>query len=113
MEPMTGYQCTACGRVFHPARQVCLGCGGRQFSEVRLEDEGILVTFTRLHALPMDFQIRTLMLGMVEFPSGARALGQLGSEAVEMGMRMRPRWEVVRILDGQEMYGLKFYPVEH
>jgi uncharacterized OB-fold protein len=112
MEPMTGYQCAECGRVFHPARQVCLGCGGRRFSEIPLEDEGVLVTFTRLHALPMDFHTRTLMLGIVEFPNGIRALGQLSSEEVEMGMRMRPRWEVVRTLEGEKLSGLKFYPVE-
>jgi len=111
MKPMTGYQCTECGRVYHPARAVCLECGGRRFSELPLEDEGVLVTFTRLHALPMDFHTRTLMLGIVEFPSGVRALGQLGAEEVEMGMKMRPRWEIVRVLEGQKISGLKFYPV--
>jgi uncharacterized OB-fold protein len=112
MEPMTGYQCDQCGRVFHPARTVCLGCGGRQFSEVPLEDKGTLVTFTRLHALPMDFQTRTLMLGIVEFPNGIRALGQLSVEEVEVGMMMRPRWEVVRTLDDRQIRGLRFYPAE-
>ncbi len=112
MEPIKGFQCEECGRVFYPARQVCLGCSGRQFSEVTLEGEGTLLTFTRLHALPMDFPIRTLMLGMVEFSNGVRALGQLGTEAVEMGMKMQPRWEVVRTLEGRDLYGLRFYPVE-
>ena len=112
MEQMTGYQCSECGRVFHPARTVCLGCGGRQFTEIPLEDEGVLVTFTRLHALPMDFHTRTLMLGIVEFPSGVRALGQLGTEEVEVGMRMRPRWEVVRTLEDRRLHGLRFYPAE-
>jgi len=112
MDPMTGYQCAGCGRVFYPARRVCLGCGGRQFSEVPLGDECTLVTFTRLHALPMDFQVRTLMLGMVEFPGGVRALGQLSAEQVEVGMKMRPSWEVVRTLEGQQIRGLRFYPAE-
>jgi uncharacterized OB-fold protein len=112
MEPMTGYQCTGCGRIFHPARTVCLDCGGRRFSEVPLEDECTLVTFTRLHALPMDFHQRTLMLGMVEFPGGVRALGQLSAEQVETGMKMKARWEVVRTLEGEEIRGLRFYPAE-
>jgi len=110
MESKFGYQCAECSRVFHPARAVCLSCGSRQFSEIPLEEEGVLVTFTRLHALPMDFHTRTLMLGIVEFPNGVRALGQLGSEQVEMGMKMRPRWEVVRTLEGVQIYGLRFYP---
>jgi uncharacterized OB-fold protein len=59
----------------------------------------------------MDFETRTLMLGIVEFDNGVRALGQLDSEEVDMGMRMRPRWERVRTLAGQEVYGLRFYPV--
>jgi len=109
---MTGYQCQACGRTFYPERHLCLACGSRQMQEIPLEGEGTLLTFTRLHALPMDFETRTLMLGIVEFANGVRALGQLGSEQVEMGMRMQARWEVVRELEGEEVYGLKFYPAE-
>jgi len=112
MEQLKGYQCEGCGRVFYPKRQLCLGCGGRQFQSVALGKEGTLLTFTKLHALPMDFQTRTLMLGIVEFPHGARVLGQLSTEQVEMGMKMRPRWEVVREMGGEQICGLKFYPAK-
>jgi uncharacterized OB-fold protein len=75
-----------------------------------LGKEATLLTFTKLHALPMDFEFRTLMLGIVEFPDGARALGQLSTDEVQMGMKMTPRWEVVRNLEEQEVFGLRFYP---
>jgi uncharacterized OB-fold protein len=110
MESMKGYQCTECGRIFYPCRQLCLQCGGRELQEVPLSEEATLVTFTKLHALTMDFATRTLMLGIVEFAHGARALGQLSTDQVEMGMKMRSRWEVVREMDGEPVYGLKFYP---
>jgi len=110
MDSIKGYQCKECGRIFYPQRQLCLGCGGREFKEVSLAEEGVLLTFTKLHALPMDFEMRTLMLGIVEFPHGGRALGQLSTDEVRMGMKMRPRWEVVRERDGEQIYGLKFYP---
>jgi uncharacterized OB-fold protein len=112
MEPIKGYQCNECGRIFSPARQVCLGCGGRQLSEVTLRGEGKLLTFTRLHALPMDFETRTLMLGIVEFPDGLRALGQLAAEQVTIGMKMQARWEVVRELEGEKISGLRFHPAK-
>jgi uncharacterized OB-fold protein len=112
MEVPKGYQCKACGRVFYPKRRFCLGCGGGQFKEMALGKEGTLLTFTKLHALTMDFTTRTLMLGIVEFPHGVRALGQLSTDKVEMGMKMRHRWEKVREIHGQEVYGLKFYPAK-
>ncbi len=112
MKSVKGYQCKECGRVFYPERKICLGCGGRQFKEIALGKEGVLLTFTKLHALPMDFESRTLMLGIVEFAHGLRALGQLSTDDVEMGMKMRPRWDVVRELDGVQLYGLRFYPAK-
>ncbi len=111
MESARGYQCQGCGRIFYPQRQLCLSCAGREFKEVSLGAAAVLVTFTKLHALPLDFKTRTLMLGMVEFSDGIRALGQLSTDQVKMGMRMKPRWEVVRELNGEQVYGLKFYPV--
>ena len=112
MESLKGYQCKGCGRVFYPERGLCLGCGGRQFEKMTLGQEGTLLTFTKLHALSMDFESRTLMLGIVEFPHGARAMGQLSTDEVEMGMKMCPRWEVVRKLEGEEVLGLRFYPAK-
>ena len=112
MQMIKGYQCKECGRAFYPARKICLGCGSQQLQEVTLESEGKLLTFTRLHALPMDFEIRTLMLGIVEFANGLRALGQLGTEKARIGMKMKARWEVVRELDGERIFGLRFYPAK-
>jgi uncharacterized OB-fold protein len=112
MDSIKAYRCQDCGRAFRPARQVCLNCGGRRFAEVDLAPEGTLLTFTRLHALPMDFETRTLMLGIVELADGVRALGQLRSEDVRMGMKVRARWEVVRKLGGEEIFGFTFYPIE-
>jgi uncharacterized OB-fold protein len=110
MDSLKGYQCKECGRVFYPKRRVCLGCGERQLKEIALGKEGSLLTFTRLHALPLDFEKRTLMLGIVEFPQGVRALGQLSTEDAKLGMKMWPCWEVVREMGGEMVYGLKFYP---
>lgn len=112
MEPIKACQCKRCGRVFYPSRRLCLGCGGQEFEEIALGEKGILLTFTKLHALPLDFETRTLMLGIVEFPHGVRALGQLSTDQVEMGMKMQPHWEVVREMDGQQVFGLKFYPTQ-
>ena len=110
MEGPNGYQCKGCGRVFSLKRGLCFVCGGRKFKKVTLGKAGTLLTFTKLYVLPMDFETRTLMLGIVELPHGVRALGQLSTDKEEIGMKMRHRWEKVREIQGQEVYGLKFYP---
>ncbi|MDH5782512.1 MAG: zinc ribbon domain-containing protein [Candidatus Bathyarchaeota archaeon] len=106
-----GVKCTGCGKVFYPKRACCPDCGGKMFEEICLGDECILLTFTKLYALPEGIERVPLVLGIVEFANAARAVGQITEENVTIGMKLRPIWGLLRNIDGKEVYGFKFKPI--
>jgi hypothetical protein len=108
-EKMTGFKCKSCGRVMYPRHERCLGCKGTDFEEVELAREGTLLTYTKLYALPEGIDMPPLVLGIVDF-GGVRVLGQLTTDDVKMGMKLRPVWGKLRKLGGKEIYGFKFEP---
>lgn len=106
-----GVKCKGCGKIFYPKRVCCPDCGGKMFEEICLGDECILLTFTKLYALPEGIERVPLVLGIVEFANGARAVGQITDENVTIGMKLEPVWSLLRKIDGKEVYGFKFKPI--
>lgn len=109
MEPrMYAYRCTACGKLFHPARAVCRECGGREFEAVPLEGEGTLLTYTRVYALPEGYMKPWLGFAIVEFPNGVRVSGQVNTEDLAVGMKVRATVGMVKEGVGRDYYGFIF-----
>jgi len=106
-----GVKCKGCGKIFYPKRVCCPDCGGKMFEEICLGDECILLTFTKLYALPEGIERVPLVLGIVEFANGARAVGQITDENVTIGMKLEPVWGLLRKIGGKEVYGFKFKPI--
>lgn len=96
----------------YPAPALCLKCRGRKFEEVKLGEESVLVTYTKLDAVPVGIDKIPLVLGIVEFPSGARVTGQVDAKDVEIGMRLRAVWSKLRKIEGNDVYGFSFVPVQ-
>ena len=109
-ERMKGFRCEGCGWISTVKRVVCPRCGGKKFQEVYLSGECRLLTFTRLYAVSEGVKDMPLTLGMVEFDNGARVLGQITSEKVSVGMKLRLAWGLLRVVDGKKIYGFKFEP---
>ncbi len=107
---MIGYRCKRCGRIYYPKHAVCMNCDSREFEKVELGDKCKLITYTKLYATPKGVEEKPLILGIVEFENGVRATGQLTSENVEIGMKMKPVWGFLRKIDSKEVYGFKFKP---
>ncbi|HID90854.1 TPA: hypothetical protein EYP44_02720 [Candidatus Bathyarchaeota archaeon] len=112
MRKMTAFKCDGCGKISYPRHARCPSCKGRTFKEIELGDECVLTTYTRLYAVPQGVEQIPLVLGMVEFGSGVRALGQVTAEEVEIGMRLRPVWGPLRRVRGKTVYGFKFEPIK-
>ncbi len=110
-EKMTGFKCKSCGRVMYPRHERCLGCKDTDFEEVELAKKGTLLTYTKLYALPEGIEMPPLVLGIVDF-GGVRAIGQLTTDDVKVGMKFRPVWGKLRKLGGKEIYGFRFEPVQ-
>ena len=111
-DKLTVYKCKKCGRVMYPRHDRCLKCKGREFDEIEmpLPATGKLLTYSQLFALPWRYDLRFLTLGVVEFANGVRAMGQLKTPDVKVGMQVKATWGLVREIHGEKLYGLKFEP---
>lgn len=119
-------ECPECGRLHYPWVLLCKKCGYRRYPEdhaelfwskknykswkkVPLEGRCKLLTFTRLWALPVGFdEHATLMLGVVEFDNGVRALGQLDVAEPTLGMALNATPGVIKRYPTHEEWGLHF-----
>ena len=75
-----------------------------------LPKKGKLLTFTLCQALPGDFEVPELKLGIVELQDGTRVTGQLDMAAPKIGMKVEADIRVVRKYDYNQYYGMVFRP---
>jgi uncharacterized OB-fold protein len=55
------------------------------------------------------------VIGVAEFENKVKAMGQIKAESVDqlkVGMKMKPSWEPIKKQYGEDVYGLKFEPME-
>jgi uncharacterized OB-fold protein len=111
---IVGYKCKKCGKVHNPFHDRCLGCRNREFESIKPQGNPRLLTFTQIFNLPWGFDQRFLVLGVVEFDNHIKAMGQIKVDKVDdlkLGMKMKPAWEPVRVVAGENVYGLTLEPV--
>jgi uncharacterized OB-fold protein len=90
---------------------VCKECRQNDFFEfdiVPLPKKGKLLTFTRVHNLPAEFEVPTLGLGIVELENGMRITGQLEADDPQIGMKVEGEVKVVRRSAYDDFYGMVF-----
>lgn len=105
------YKCRKCGQLHYPYRMVCKKCRANEhdeFDPVPLPRKGKLLTFTRLHTLPGDFNVANILLGIVELENGIRILGQLAMEKPRTGMAVTGTVGVVRQTELRKHLGMIF-----
>jgi uncharacterized OB-fold protein len=74
-----------------------------------------LLTYTVIYNLPWGFDQRFLISGIAEFENKVKAMGQIKVDSIDrlkLGMKVRPSWEPVRVQFGEDVYGLKFEPID-
>ena len=112
---ITAYKCKKCSKVHYPFHDRCLACKNREFDLIKPEGQAKLLTYTAIFNLPWGFDQRYLILGVAEFENKVKAMGQIKVDSVEqlkLGMTVNPCWEPIRVQYGEDVYGLKFEPVE-
>jgi uncharacterized OB-fold protein len=110
---IVAYKCKKCGKVHFPFHDRCLVCKGREFEQIEPQGNARLLTFTQIFNLPWGFDQRFIFVGVAEFENGVRAMGQIKANAIDelkLGMVVKPSWDVVRVISGENVYGLKFEP---
>jgi hypothetical protein len=112
---LVAYKCIKCGKIHYPFHNRCLNCNCREFEEIKPEGKAKLLTTTQIFNLPCGFNQRFLIIGIAEFENGVKAMGQIKGNSVDdlaLGMLMKPSWEPVRTQNGENIYGLKFEPIQ-
>ena len=105
--------CRKCKKVFFPPRLVCGACGGREFSTVRLSDEGKILTWTVVHAgHPAFSDEQPYGLAIVELKNGTRLLMQIADyhgEALKIGQKVQVKFRKIQAAgeSGVLCYGYK------
>ena len=112
MNELVAYKCKACGHVTYPARARCLNCRGREFAELAVSGECTLLTFSEVRSLPWGIDERSRILGVAEFAEGFRAMGWVQAPTASTGLRLRASKRPVRTIDGSQVHGLVFTPVD-
>jgi uncharacterized OB-fold protein len=74
-----------------------------------LPKKGKLLTYTILYNPPSDYEVVTLMLGIVELEGGQRITGQLNIKNPKIGMKVEGKVEVVRREEYKKHLGIVFY----
>ncbi len=111
--PIVAFKCKKCGKVHYPFHDRCLKCRGREFEKIQPSGQAKLLTFTQIFNLPWGFDERFLVIGVGEFENGVRAMGRIEADDIaglKLGMKMTPTWAPVRVVQNENVYGLKFEP---
>ena len=96
------YKCPKCGTAYYPVTMLCAKCSNRRdpsgivyqdWDKFPLEGPCKLLTWTRVWALPEGYDLPYLLFGIVEFPNGLRAAGQLKAENPAINMNLIARVE--------------------
>ncbi len=111
---ITAYKCKKCGKVHYPFHDRCLQCKGREFEPIKPQGDPKLVAYTTIFNLPWGFDQRFLVIGIAEFENQVKAMGQIRTDSVDQlkqGMKLKARWEPVRVQYGEPVYGLVYEPM--
>ncbi len=112
---ITAYKCKKCGRVHYPFHDRCLSCKSREFETIKPEGAAKLLAYTQIFNLPWGFDVRFLIIGVVEFKNGVKAMGQIKADSLDKlktGMKMKATWEPIRVQAGEDIYGLKLASIK-
>jgi len=110
---ITAYKCKACGRIHYPYHDRCLSCQNREFESIKPEGDPRLLTYTQIFNLPWGFDVRFLVIGVVEFANGVKSMGQIHVDSIdklELGMSLKASWEPIRVVSGEDVFGLVLRP---
>lgn len=107
-DTVTGMKCKSCGAISYPKHAVCPNCRNQSFESVPIGGEGVVLTFTDVYALAIEYETRFLRLAMVELDDGVRVTGQLLADDPKIGMRVQTTIGTVRQMGETAVQGLQF-----
>lgn len=110
---INAYQCKKCGKIHYPYHDRCLNCKNREFENLEPEGDPKLLTYTQIFNLPWGFDVRYLVIGVVEFSNKIKAMGQIRVESLDdltIGMELKASWDTIRVINEERIFGLVLQP---
>lgn len=113
---MEAEKCKKCGKIYFPPRVICPECKSREFEQVKLKDEGTLLTYTVIRVGPSQFVNQTpYAMGIVKLDDGINILTQIVDcepDQIQTGMKLKLEFRKIQ-QDGEAgilCYGYKCVP---
>lgn len=99
---LTTSRCGYCGRISFPPKALCPECWSQDIGWTDMPREGVLYSWTRIHAGPEVFQhLAPYVVGIVDFEQGLRlACPVVVSEGMEPAIGARVEMIVMQFDDG-------------
>jgi uncharacterized OB-fold protein len=107
--------CSSCGALYFDRRNACANCGGRQFGERRLANDGILRAFTIVHRASADVKV-PYVSGIVDLDGGGMVKANIVGidpqpSSVKLGMKVRlTTFPIGTDSDGTEAVAFGYQP---
>jgi len=109
-------KCKKCGKIYFPPRLICAECKSKDFEDVRLKDQGKLLSYTVIRVAPSQFVDQSpYPMGIVELDDGTRLLTQIADcepDQLKIGMKLKLEFRKIQ-QDGEAgilCYGYKYVP---
>ncbi len=103
-------RCTVCNAIYFPPRLICPNCKSKSFEEIKLNEEGTLLTFTIIRVGSEKFSKEVpYAVGIIELKDGVRLTAQLADcavDKVEIGAKVKL---VFRKIQEEGKWGLHCY----
>ncbi len=113
---LVAHQCSSCGARFFDRRNACAACGGVEFTEARVDTEGVVRTFTIVAfaapGIPVPFVASVVDCGGTSVRANVINV-EPDPEHVTIGMKVRlATYTVGTDAEGTEAVGFGFEPLE-
>ena len=113
---LVAHQCSSCGARYFDRRNACASCGGQAFTEIRIDTEGVVRTFTIVAfaapGIPVPFVAAVVDCGGTSVRANVINV-QPDPEHVTIGMKVRlATYTVGTDAEGTEAVGFGFEPLE-
>ena len=112
---LIGSICDKCKSVFYPQRNICK-CGNEKLSEFKFSGKGRVVSFSEIHAPPVNFEDQVpYTIAIIKLDEGPRLTAQIVDfDKIEIGMKVESCLRRIYCSgkSGIIHYGTKFRPIK-
>ena len=87
---LIGTRCPGCSALFFPPRTCCTACGSEKIESFQFSGNGVIVSFTTIHAAPEGFEKNVpYNIGLIKLVEGPVITSQIVNNPIVIGDKVR------------------------